>query len=211
MTLTAVTICEDCGLEVPEGRECPNCNISFEEICDRGRIAINDMDRGRWQIGDDALLVAKKYGEDAIGQYAREIKASKKRVVEHRTVCAFYEKSARADFLESAPNVVYTHFRTAMRMKDVSKAYWFLEHAARKDWTTDYADLVMSRYLGKRKKKDDDDSTLLTVSVQSVKSFDRRSGELVLRMSFHEFNIIDAFVKYCREQKPNMQLTVVEK
>ena len=45
----------------------------WQSMCDLGIAARQDMDRGRFTIGDGALLVSKKYGENRIGAFAAEI------------------------------------------------------------------------------------------------------------------------------------------
>lgn len=181
----------------------------WDELCERGRLARENMDQGRWDIGDDALLVEKDYGENSIAAYAREILVAVKRVEEYRTVCGFYEKSARAEFLESTPNITYTHYRTGMRMKDISRAYWFLAKAALRNWTTDHADAVMTRYLGRKRKKADE-HVLLDVPIKTLRHWSPRDAELTLVVS--EVNTVQAFVEYYRKRgkKPALRLVLQE-
>lgn len=118
---------------------------TFEEICDESREAAERQDSGRWIIGDNALEVEAHYGQDTIGEYARQINVKKGRVEEYRTVCRFYKKSAREDFLSTAPNITYSHMRLAMSLDDEHSAYRFLNRCADRTWTVDKAEYVMAR------------------------------------------------------------------
>lgn len=102
---------------------------SWEELADAGRAVLSDMDTGRWLAGDLALRVEKKYGTDALGQYATDIGiASKSTLKDYRAVAARYEKDARAAF----PALSWSHYRTALRAKD--DAELFLVQAQDNGW-----------------------------------------------------------------------------
>lgn len=120
----------------------------WDALCEVGRLAAQQIDEGRWIVGDTALLVETHYGEDWIAEYARECNLAKKRVQEYRTVCSFYEKSARADFLQDNPNITYSHLRAAMRMNDPEIAYMMLDVAAHNNWTVDQFGMEISKNLG---------------------------------------------------------------
>jgi hypothetical protein len=125
--------------------------VSWEELCERGRLAQQDMDKGRWTIGDDALTVRKRYGFDKLGDYAREINMPTERVQEYRTTCAYYQKSVRTDFLADNPTLTYSHLRAAMRFKDIEESLSFLEKAAMACWTVETARIEVAQALGQTK------------------------------------------------------------
>lgn len=115
---------------------------------------IEASDRGneaRWFIGDLALLVDKRYGEDAIAQFAKEIKCAVKSVKTYRTTCRFWdrEKSRRQDFLLDLKNVFFTHYADAVRLKDMDKAVEFIENCHLNDWSVEKARVELQILLGK--------------------------------------------------------------
>lgn len=115
---------------------------AWEALCDAGRQAAARLDEGRWLLGDLALRVRTRYGEDAVGKFATESGVEAKRVYEYRQVSAFYEPDAR-DF----PNLAWTHFRDAMRLGE--GALHFLERASAEGWTVEGARIEAARILGK--------------------------------------------------------------
>lgn len=125
----------------------------WDVLCEAGRLAAQQIDEGRWIIGDSALLVEKHYGEDRIADYARECNLPKKRVQEYRTVCAHYEKSVRADYLRDHPNITYSHLRAAMRYEDDITAWEMLDKASLNTWTVDQFQHEIAEELGKPSRK----------------------------------------------------------
>lgn len=124
---------------------------AWETLCDAGREAAENMDEGRWIIGDLAMLVRKEYGHDKIGDFAEQIGVKKKRVQEYRTVCKYYLKDDRDLFRVSHPPMTYTHFRAAMRLKDLQASYDILERATveKEPWTAERMELEVAQKLGK--------------------------------------------------------------
>jgi len=121
----------------------------WEMAIGAGLQAHEDMDTGRWLIGDLSLLVSKQYGEHRIEDFAKSIKVEVGRAKEYRTVCRFWRKSVRTDFLADRPNVTYSHLRIAMRLKMLEKAMDFIEECSDSDWTAEFARLELNRRLGK--------------------------------------------------------------
>jgi hypothetical protein len=109
----------------------------FEELCERGRIAARDLDRGRFVIGDLALRIETQYGRDTVGEFARQVNVQKKRVYEYRDVCSIFDSSARAELFENAPTLTYTHLRISLKIKDETERRAALENAADNTLTTD--------------------------------------------------------------------------
>ena len=103
---------------------------AWESLCDAGRHYAEDMDAGRWKLGDLALKVEKQYGQDSLGEFAREVNVRAGRIREYRRVCDFYENVARAAFLETHPVLSYSHLRAAMRLGDADTAYAYLVTAS---------------------------------------------------------------------------------
>ncbi len=107
----------------------------WEIFCERGRLAAQMIDAGRWTIGQDASALETKYGENIIGAYANEIDVRPKRVEEYRGVHRFYGETIRKDTMQEYPTLSYTHFRVAMRLAvrmkkaDASEIFDALEYA----------------------------------------------------------------------------------
>jgi hypothetical protein len=106
---------------------------TFEELCAEGVMAREEGDNSRWSLGDIAMKVAKSYGFDAVGEWAKEVKIARKTAYEYRRMAAYYEKSARADF----PNLAYSHFRAAKSLGDIEKSIALLTLAAKEDWSVE--------------------------------------------------------------------------
>ncbi len=120
----------------------------YQELCERGRLAAENMDKGRWTIGDLACDVEKQYGASLIDDFAREVNVGKASVKAYRTVCRFYEPAMRVAFLEANPRITYTHMRHAMRLETEDAAYTFLDECASQGYTTDEAAYHLSKRLG---------------------------------------------------------------
>jgi len=122
---------------------------TWEAAVSAGIQAQENMDTGRWTIGDLALLVVTKYGDNSVQDFAKSIKVEASRVKEYRTVARFWEKSARADIRESFANISYSHMREAMRLKDVDAAMKFIEECSLNDYTVEMARIKLNERLGK--------------------------------------------------------------
>lgn len=118
----------------------------WDVLCEAGRIAAEDIDNGRWVLGDLALQTGK-----LVDDFAREINVPKRRVYEYKQVCSFYDQCVRAQYLRDNPAITYTHFRTAMKRGDVALAYRFLDHCQERLRTTDQAMRLMARIQGRRR------------------------------------------------------------
>lgn len=122
---------------------------SWQLICDTGREAAENIDKGRWLIGDLANAVETHYGEANIAQFAIQIGVEKKRVEEYRTVCDFWKNPHRQEILDLYPMIKYSHMRDAMRLKSLPKALTFLEDCAANAYTVEQARIELCRLLGK--------------------------------------------------------------
>jgi len=113
---------------------------SWEALCDASRHAADDLDTGRWRIGDLAMQVERAYGADTIGKYAIEINIEKRRVYEMCALAHFYPPETRTLF----PNLRYSHYRDAARLGDLERSLKFLEQASDEGLTVEQARLRLS-------------------------------------------------------------------
>lgn len=117
-------------------------------LCEAGRLARANMDDGCWVIGDLALLVKKEYGENRIGEYAKEILQPVAQVKEYRTMARFWKKSARTDFL-TLEGISYSHLKLAKRLKKFEAAADFVRECSDHLWTVEKAAIELDKRLGK--------------------------------------------------------------
>jgi len=122
---------------------------TWEALCDQGRDAAQDMDGGRWTLGDLSLEVQKQYGRNRISDFAREVNVPVGRVEEYRTVCRYYPKSVRADILGDNPLLSYSHFRVAMRFRDIEESIEFLMECADGAYTIERSMVEIKKRLNK--------------------------------------------------------------
>lgn len=122
--------------------------VDYEILCEQGRLAAEEMDKGRFVVGDLACEVETRYGAHLIDDFAREINVGKSSVKAYRTVCRFYEPSTRVAFLANNPRITYTHMRHAMRLQSVDAAYAFLNEASANGYTTDESAHHIAERLG---------------------------------------------------------------
>lgn len=123
----------------------------WETLISAGIAAQEQMDSGRWVIGDLALTVQADYGQDTIGKFAKEIAVELASVRAYRTVSAYWhrENSTRIELLESCPMLKWSHFREAMRIKDQSKADQLLREANDKALSIEAFRLTVMSEIGK--------------------------------------------------------------
>lgn len=121
----------------------------FEILCERGLEAAENIDKGRWTIGDLALQVKKIYGRDTVGKFATRINVPKLRVSEYRSMSDFYPESMRKRIFEQYPPglITYTHLRTARRLKDPVAVIAFIDECASNAWTCEVADVTLTKRL----------------------------------------------------------------
>jgi hypothetical protein len=117
---------------------------SWETLVAQGLDAVQVKDGRSWELGDLAGRVAKRYGEDSLGQYATDIRYNTSTLRDFRRVSAFYPKDVRALF----PLLRWSHYRVAMRVKELEAALDWLERAANDDWPVDALRDAISAVLG---------------------------------------------------------------
>jgi hypothetical protein len=105
---------------------------SWEELVSTGIVLVQDMDQGRWALGDlVSQKVVAKYGEDSIGKYAAEIGVAKAQTLrDYARVARRYQIAFRNAFSDSS--LTFTHFRAAMRAGE--DAEMWLARAADENW-----------------------------------------------------------------------------
>lgn len=124
--------------------------MTYEHLCELGRSAAQNIDQGRYLIGDLAAQIKKEYGRDTVGRFAKDIGIPKARAQEYRHVCEFWTKSARADIFDTyAGQVTYSHLRAAMRLKDADAALDFIRECGDNSYTVEQAAVKLQERLGK--------------------------------------------------------------
>lgn len=106
----------------------------WESLVNEGIDARESGDRKRWRLGDIACKVEKRYGEDALGTFAGEIKVIPRTLRMYRQVAAFYP--AESGTRELFPNLSYTDYRDCLRMGDLEAALDMLNTCSANNWTT---------------------------------------------------------------------------
>lgn len=138
----------------------------YEAAGDLGRQCREDMDTGRWTLGDVAALLQDRYptfkdtyGEQIVASFAREVGARKRTMFEYAETARFYPPPARAALLTTCPTLTYTHFRLAIRLTTKAErdqdlnharatALTFLHRCAQEGWSVDQADREAKRARG---------------------------------------------------------------
>lgn len=134
------------------------------------------LDTKRFELGDLACLVSKKYGHDTIGKFATEIGVKKARLQEYRTVTSFYPKDLRMQIFGAYPGLTYSHLRTAMKLQSPDEAMFFLEECADSGWSVELAELEIKVRAGESIPPE----KLIDASVV-VTSTDPRAGTITLQ------------------------------
>jgi hypothetical protein len=116
--------------------------ITLEEYGERGRRLREVLDGAQWALGDIALDVISDYGASAVDEWAKDVGIGRSTAYEYKGLCVFYEKSARADYLDM-PTLTYSHFRVAKRLNSVTLAYELLDLAALNAWSVDQTEFHM--------------------------------------------------------------------
>lgn len=140
----------DADIEALERRAAAGEDV-YADATSMGSSAREDKDMSRWRLGDIALTVEKRYGENSIAQFAKDINESVTSVEEYRTTCRFWTRSVRAEFLE-IPVLTYSHLRSAKRLYDkfgMDGVRDFLYKAADNTWTTEQTRIEVNLALEK--------------------------------------------------------------
>lgn len=123
---------------------------TYEEICDHSREVVGEIDSRRWVVGDDALLIETKYGEHTMDDFSRDIGMNKSTVKGWKRVCEFYPEKIRRNLLEGFPNLTYSHFKDALRLKILDEALLWLEEVSSEGWGPDKASHELTERIGEK-------------------------------------------------------------
>lgn len=127
----------------------------WELAVQTGIVAQENADDSYWIIGRLALRVQKRYGEDTIGKFAAAINVPKGSVTEYRGVCDFWPEHIVKHYRSVCPNVPYTIYREATRLKrdgqDECSAVemTFIEVASAANWSVTDAREAVAALRGK--------------------------------------------------------------
>jgi hypothetical protein len=102
-------------------------SAAFEDICEMGREAMDMRKISNIIIGQLALEVDNRYGEDAIGAFAKEIALNKSTVEQYRWVAKAFPG------LTAYNGLSYTHFRLAAGTQEPQE---WIEKATENNWNS---------------------------------------------------------------------------
>jgi len=103
--------------------------FGWEELCEFGRQARFMRDVCNWWIGKVALTVIKKYGEDKLGDFAREIGLKKVTIEQYRWVVSKFGPDYKPD---EEHYLSWSYYRLAAGTGE--PAEW-IEKTINNDWT----------------------------------------------------------------------------
>lgn len=121
---------------------------TFDLVVNAGIMARESLDQGRYIIGDCAVHLHKRYGEDIVGQFAEQINCRTASVREYRRVCTFWQRSTRAELFAEMPGLAYSMLRDSVRFKSPALALDFLRRCVDNDWKCERAHIECNRALG---------------------------------------------------------------
>lgn len=109
--------------------------VTWGEMLALGVEARKAGDQSRWDLGDLGQIVARKWQQNSIKKFAKEIGMDNhKRMYEYVAVSSFWPKSSRADF----PALSWSHYReTSRHGLPIEAARAWLEQANDKNWPVD--------------------------------------------------------------------------
>lgn len=89
-------------------------DTSWEECVSAGIVLAQNLDAGRWQLGDLAGTVTTAYGEDSIGAFASEIGMAKAQTLrDYARVARRFPSAIRNAYVDSP--LTFSHFRATIR------------------------------------------------------------------------------------------------
>lgn len=115
-----------------------------------GQSTEEEMSIRRWILGDVAIRVDTKYGENSISKYAAAINVNSSTLKQRRQMSAFYPKDTRVAF----STLGYSHYRAALKLGDIDRALWALEKAEKRNWPVFKFEQLLNRLTGKRRNSD---------------------------------------------------------
>lgn len=132
--------------------------LSYEDLCDHSRAQVTNMDSRRWDVGDDAVAMETKYGEATIESMARDVNMNKTTLASWKRVAGYYPENLRRRLLDDLENLSYSHFKDAIRLKDVEKSVPWLEKCSAEGWSPDQASHKLTAVLNPDDEDDGDDT-----------------------------------------------------
>ena len=104
-----------------------------------------DMAARRWRLGDLARRVQKQYGKNRLGDFAKQINVPVPTVKQYRRMSDFYPPDTRYLF----ENIGYSHYRQAMRLKDLGAALELLTVCSGDSRTVEATQVEINKIVGK--------------------------------------------------------------
>lgn len=101
---------------------------SYDQLVEMARGVTDAHDRNRFALGDIGAAVETRYGAQSIQQFAGDVgvKLRQSTFYEYVEVARFYPAPMRAEF---STLLSWSHFRVAMRLKDIESARMALQEA----------------------------------------------------------------------------------
>lgn len=114
-------------------------SVTWDELCERGRLITSKEENYRWRLGDLAKHIDKTYRDKGLEDFAREIGKAKSSVYQYAAVSRMFPQIIRRRIQKDCPTLTYTYFRDAKRLKDRKLAVAWLYEVADSGWTADEA------------------------------------------------------------------------
>lgn len=120
-------------VEAPEIDSPPvDTAYGYANLVERGIVARQAMDTGRWLLGGNVRELVTYYGERTIEQYADDVGVEANRLYEYAEMASFYPAAVRDELSEL--DLCYTHYREAKWFKSLDSAIEFLKTIALNHW-----------------------------------------------------------------------------
>lgn len=160
--------------------------LSYEELCDHSRQHVNDMDARRWDVGDDACAMETKYGEATLLGMARDVNMNKTTLASWKRVAEYYPEILRRRLLDNLENLSYSHYKDAIRLKDIQKSVAWLEKCSEEGWSPDQASHKLTELLHPDEDEggeDGDDSDTKNDIPGTITSIFKRDGSCIVELT----------------------------
>ncbi len=156
--------------------------LSYEELCDHSRSKVTDIDTKRWEVGDDACAMETKYGEATLASMARDIGMNKTTLASWKRVADYYPDNLRRRLLDDLENLSYSHYKDAVRWKDVTASVQWLEKCSAEGWSPDQASYKLTELLDERKEEEGGEKTTSHIPGTITDVF-KRDGACIVEMT----------------------------
>lgn len=136
-------------LDVIDTMVADDADRAYESILEAGRAARERGDETAWLVGDLAMRVGIKYGENRLRDFATEAGYATVTVRAYRKVSATFPKNVRNLF----GNITFSHYRYVLNAVgddgDIEEALDYLKRASDDNWSVDYLRQTLAREQGK--------------------------------------------------------------